>query len=183
MTKRAPLLVAAGVAVTTFSASGQQPAAPALVITAYNGGAPVKYATPKTPWGDPDLQGVWSSDDTSGIPRERPKAEGTRLYQTDDDYAKRVKTVERGIKNGESDIGSFRNDFARRAFRQTSLIVDPPDGSMPAFTPHALTRRATRDRGTFGDGPFETTEDFTLYDRCITRGIVGSVLRVVYGNG
>jgi hypothetical protein len=54
---------------------------------------------------------------------------------------------------------------------------------MPAFTPHALTRRAPRDRGTFGDGPFETTEDFTLYDRCITRGIVGSVLRVVYGNG
>jgi hypothetical protein len=54
---------------------------------------------------------------------------------------------------------------------------------MPAVTPQAETRRATRDRGTFGDGPFETTEDFTLYDRCITRGIVGSVLRVVYGNG
>ena len=54
---------------------------------------------------------------------------------------------------------------------------------MPAFTAEAQKRRAPRDRGTFGDGPFDTTEDFTLYDRCITRGIVGSVLRVVYGNG
>jgi hypothetical protein len=54
---------------------------------------------------------------------------------------------------------------------------------MPAVTPEAEKRRAPRDRGTFGDGPFNTTEDFTLYDRCITRGIVGSVLRVIYGNG
>ena len=54
---------------------------------------------------------------------------------------------------------------------------------MPTVTPEAEKRRASRDRGTFGDGPFNTFEDFTLYDRCITRGIVGSVLRVIYGNG
>ena len=47
---------------------------------------------------------------------------------------------------------------------------------MPAYTPEAEKRRAPRDQGTFGDGPFESVEDFTLYDRCITRGIVGSVL-------
>ena len=167
----------------SWSVSGQAPAAPPLVITAYNGGAPIPYTTPRTPWGDPDLQGVWSSDDTSGIPRERPKELGTALYLSDEAFAARVKQVEDGIKRGESDIGAFRNDFARRAFRQTSLIVDPPDGSMPGVTPEAEKRRASRDRGTFGDGPFNTTEDFTLYDRCITRGIVGSVLRVVYGNG
>jgi len=139
----------------TLTLTGQSRPAPPLVITAYNGGPAVPYTVPKTPWGDPDLQGVWSSDDTSGIPRERPKAEGSRLYQTDEDFAKRAKAVERGVKRGEGDIGAFRNDFARRAFRQTSLIVDPPDGSMPAFTPEALKRRAPRDRGTFGDGPFE----------------------------
>jgi hypothetical protein len=50
-------------------------------------------------------------------------------------------------------------------------------------TPEAEKRRATRDRGSFGAGPFDTPEDFTLYDRCITRGIVGSILPVVYGNG
>jgi hypothetical protein len=175
--------VGAAIGIASLTAYGQGHSAPPLVITAYNGGPPIPYTVPRTPWGDPDLQGVWSSDDTSGIPRERPKDLGTRLYQTDEAYAARVKQVEQGVKRGESDIGSFRNDFARRAFRQTSLIVDPPDGSMPAVTPEAAKRRAPRDRGTFGDGPFETTEDFTLYDRCITRGIVGSVLRVVYGNG
>ena len=177
------LAAAAVLGVGTMSLSGQGQSAPALVITAYNGGPAIPYTVARTPWGEPDLQGVWSSDDTSGIPRERPKDLGTALYQSDAAFAERVKTVERGVKRGEGDIGSFRNDFARRAFRQTSLIVDPPDGTMPAFTPEALKRRATRDRGTFGDGPFDTTEDFTLYDRCITRGIVGSVLRVVYGNG
>ncbi len=54
---------------------------------------------------------------------------------------------------------------------------------MPQATAEARKRAAPRDRGTFGDGPFDTPEDFTLYDRCITRGIYGSVARVVYGNG
>jgi len=186
MTKRGlsfSLLAIASLGVGSLTVSGQGTSAPALVITAYNGGAPIPYTVPKTPWGDPDLQGVWSSDDTSGIPRERPKEMGNNLYLSDEAFAARAKQVEAGIKRAENDIGAFRNDFARRAFRQTSLIVDPPDGHMPAFTKFAETRRATRDRGTFGEGPFETTEDFTLYDRCITRGIVGSVLRVVYGNG
>jgi hypothetical protein len=174
-------VVALGAA--SWTVSGQKSAAPPLVITAYNGEAPIPYTVPKTPWGDPDLQGVWSSDDTSGIPRERPKELGTNLWLGDEAFAARKKQVEAGIKRGETDIGAFRNDFARRAFRQSSIIVDPPDGSMPAVTAEAQKRRAPRDRGTFGEGPFNTFEDFTLYDRCITRGIVGSVLRVVYGNG
>jgi len=171
------------VALVPFTVSTQRPAAPPLVITAYNNGAPISYTTPRTPWGDPDLQGVWSSDDTSGIPRERPANLGNRLYQTDEEWAARQKQVSDGVRRGESAVGSFRNDYATRAFRQTSLIVDPPDGRQPAVTPEAEKRRASRDRGTFGNGPFNTFEDFTLYDRCITRGIVGSVLRVVYGNG
>jgi hypothetical protein len=171
------------VSLASLPLSSQNGGVPALVITAYNGDAPFNFTTPKTPWGDPDLQGVWSSDDTSGIPRERPLEMGTRLYQTDQEFAARQKQVADGVQRGESAIGSFRGDFARRAFRQTSIIVDPPDGRMPAVTPAAEKRRATRDRGSFGNGPFNTTEDFTLYDRCITRGIVGSVLRVVYGNG
>jgi hypothetical protein len=164
--------------------SGQGGSVPALVITAYNGGPATPYTVPRTPWGDPDLQGVWSSDDTEGIPRERPKELGTTLYQSDQEFAARQKRVTAGVQRRENEaVGTFRNDYATRAFRQTSLVVDPPDGSMPAFTAEAQKRRASRDRGTFGEGPFDTFEDFTLYDRCITRGIVGSVLRVIYGNG
>ena len=163
--------------------SGQRAAAPPLVITAYNGSAPEKpYTAPKTPWGDPDLQGVWSSDDTQGIPMQRAQ-NVSGLYQSDELWAARQKQTQQGIQNALNAIGTFRGDYARRSFRQTSLIVDPADGRQPAITPAAEKRRASRDRGTFGDGPFNTPEDFTLYDRCITRGIVGSVLRVVYGNG
>src|SRR6185503_6618679 len=59
--------VSAAVAlVATLPISGQSGGGvPPIVITAYNGGAPIPYTTPKTPWGDPDLQGVWSSDDAS----------------------------------------------------------------------------------------------------------------------
>jgi hypothetical protein len=178
------LVFAVAVAVlATLPVSGQSTPAPPLAVTAYNAGPPIKYAVPRTPWGDPDLQGVWSSDDTSGIPMSRPADLGENLYQTDEQWAARQKQTEQGIQNALNAIGTFRGDYARRAFRQTSLIVDPPDGRTPAFTPAAEKRRAPRDRGTFGNGPFETPEDFTMYDRCITRGIVGSVLRVVYGNG
>jgi hypothetical protein len=178
-------VAAAIAAIASLPVAGQGASAPPpLVITAYNGGSPIPYTVPRTPWGDPDLQGVWSSDDTEGIPRERPATLGTRLYQNDQEFAARSKQVASNVVTRENNATStFRNDFARRAFRQTSIIVDPPDGRMPAVTPAAEKRRASRDRGTFGDGPFNTTEDFTLYDRCITRGVIGSVLRVIYGNG
>jgi hypothetical protein len=155
---------------------------PPLVVTAYNGGPPIQYIAAKTPWGEPDLQGVWSSDDTSGIPMSRPQT-ATGLYLTDEQWAARQKQTQQGVQNALNAIGTFRGDYARRSFRQTSLVVDPPDGRAPAPTEEARKRAAPRDRGTFGNGPFDTPEDFTLYDRCITRGIIGSVLRVVYGNG
>jgi len=172
------------VALASLPVSGQGggTAAPPLVITAYNGGPPINYTVPKTPWGDPDLQGVWSSDDAT-MPMARPQNFGDRLYLNDEEFAARQKQIQQGVQNAENAVGSFRGDFARRAFRQTSLIVDPPDGRTPAVTPEAQQRRAPRDQGTFGNGPFDSTEDFTLYDRCITRGIVGSVMRVIYGNG
>ena len=175
-------VAAIAIAALTTTVSGQSAAAPPLVVTAYNNGPAIPYTVPKTPWGDPDLQGVWSSDDTQGIPMQRAQ-NVAGLYQTDEQWAARQKQTQQGIQNALNAIGTFRGDYARRAFRQTSLIVDPADGRQPAITPAAEKRRAPRDRGTFGDGPFDSPEDFTLYDRCITRGIVGSVLRVVYGNG
>jgi hypothetical protein len=51
------------------------------------------------------------------------------------------------------------------------------------MTPAAKARAANRDRGTFGPGPFDKFTDFTLYDRCLTRGVLGSTLPVIYGNG
>ena len=159
---------------------------PALVVTAFNGEpAPANWTAPKTPWGEPDLQGVWSSDDaTFGVSRGGRgggAAAPTGLYLSDEQWAARQKQIQQGVTAGETAVGSFRGDFARRSFRQTSYIVDPPDGIQPQPLPQAFKRARGGDRGTFGDGPFNTFDDFTNYDRCITRGIWGSVVRVIYG--
>jgi hypothetical protein len=161
---------------------------PALVVTAFNGEpAPANWTAPKTPWGDPDLQGTWSSDDaTFGVSRGGRgggAAAPTGLYLNDEQWAARQKQIQQGVTAGETAVGSFRGDFARRSFRQSSYIVDPPDGIQPQPLPQAFKRARGGDRGTFGDGPFNTFDDFTNYDRCITRGIWGSIIRVIYGNG
>ena len=166
----------------TIPAAGQATVnPPPLVVTAF-GGDERPHKVPRTSWGEPDLQGVWSSDDMSNIPMSRPEQFAERLYLNDKEYADRVTQVQRGVERSENDADStFRFDFARRAFRQTSLIVDPRDGRLPGATPRAQTRQMPR--GTFGNGPLDWTTDFSLYERCITRGIAGSVLRVIYGNG
>src|SRR6185436_9154073 len=114
------------------------------------------YKTPRTPWGDPDLQGVWSSDDMSNIPMSRPPQFGDRLYLDDKEFADRQSQIDRGVKQSENSADStFRFDFARRAFRQTSLVVDPPNGRVPAIKPAAQSR--VMPRGTFGNGPLDWT--------------------------
>jgi hypothetical protein len=142
----------------------------------------------RTAWGHPDFEGAWTSDAVHGVPRERPAAFGHRMFLNDAELAERVsrETKTREDALTASGAGTAGRDRAWRGditFRLTSLVVDPPDGRTPRATPEAEKRRANRDRGSFGAGPFDTPEDFTLYDRCITRGIVGSILPVVYGNG
>jgi hypothetical protein len=165
----------------TTPLSGQSRSTPpALVVTAL-AGKPVEYKAPRTPWGDPDLQGVWSSDDLENVPMSRP-AQFKELYLDDAQFAARQAQVDRGAKQRDTSAeSSFRFDYARRAVRQTSLIVDPPDGRLPAIKPAVQGR--IMPRGTYGPGPLNSWEDFSLYERCITRGIAGSILRVIYGNG
>jgi hypothetical protein len=145
-------------------------------------GAPA-YKTPRTEWGDPDLQGVWTSDDMRGIPRERPDQFGTRAFLTDEEYQRRAAQDEQTLRQQLRGPYGARTDLRSRTFRQTSLIVEPPDGKIPSLTPDAEARATARDRGSFGQGPFDGPEDFSLFDRCITRGVVGSILPVIYGNG
>ena len=179
----AAVAAAAVVAALAVPLAGQSSSAPPLVITAFGNHPPAKpYVTPRTPWGEPDLQGTWTSDDTDGIPMSRPRQRGDQLYLTDQELAQRARTIEQAVKRNTTEATStFRFDFGRRAFPQTSLIVDPADGQLPAYTEEA--RKRPMPRGTYGNGPLNWTTDFSLYERCITRGIVGSSIRVIYGNG
>jgi hypothetical protein len=134
---------------------------------------------PRTPWGDPDLQAVWSTEDLRDIPYERPDEHAGRLQLTDEEFAARVARAKRDEARSRT---GFANASKTRTFRQTSLIVDA-DGKYPRLTPEALRRFRITDIGSYGEGPFLGPEDLNLYDRCITRGVVGSLLPVAYGNG
>jgi hypothetical protein len=178
----AVVFVGAAALSSDHGAAQEQGAAPPLVITAFGEKTAPPYVAGRTSWGEPDLTGVWSSDDTAGIPLQRQEQFGNRLYLNEEEYEERANQVARGVDRAENEAtSSFRQDFARRAFWQTSLIVDPPDGRMPAYTPEGMSRPMPR--GTYGNGPLDSYTDFSTYERCITRGIAGSTLRVVYGNG
>jgi hypothetical protein len=139
------------------------------------------WAPPRTPWGDPDLQGIWTTDDMRGVPQQRAPEFGTRAYLTDEEYAAREaqrETARQTQDRGAS--GTFRNEEGTRSFSYTSLVIDPPDGRIPAVVAPQERRSLP---GSFGVGPFNTMADFSLYDRCITRGVIGSFSPAVYGNG
>jgi hypothetical protein len=141
------------------------------------------WKAPRTSWGHPSFDGVWSTDDSRNIPMSRPKELGTRETLTQQEFLARASNDETG-RDFAVNVGTFlRHEFGIRSFGYSSLIVDPPDGQMPKLTPAGEALAKTRVRGTFGAGPFDKIDDFSLYDRCITRGVLGSLLPVIYGNG
>ena len=169
------------------------------VFTAFSQTKAPSKSSPKTSWGDPDLQGVWTSDDFYGVPFERPAQYGNRKFLTDEEYAARAKetdllatSVQAGVfpKAGywarqtgvdAKAVPTNWTEYARRAPRQTALVVDPPDGHIPALTPQAQALRASI-AAARKPRP-ESWLDISIYDRCITRGVAGSMFPVIYGNG
>src|SRR5262249_24320621 len=135
----------------------------------------------KTPWGDPDLQGTWSSDDLRGVPMQRPDEFAGRAELSDDEFSKRLSTNQEARTRELNRVGAFRNDVGTRTFRMTSLVVEPADGKIPPLTPEAAARTASV-AATRRSAP-SSWLDRSFYDRCITRGVLGSVLPVIYGNG
>lgn len=172
----------------------------ALTITAQ---AQSTYSPPRTPWGDPDLQGLWPSTDMVGVPFERPEAFGDRLFLTDEELATReaaatqqeeLDVLDFDIENPPEEIvalGAVGDGtsppphWLERGLpsRQSSLIVDPPNGRMPPMTPEG-TRRQEGAGGTYTKlTGFASADELGPYDRCISRGVVGSMMPVVYNNG
>jgi len=141
------------------------------------------WKAPRTAWGHPDLEGIWTSDDMRGIPTSRPAAQGDRESLTPEEFARRAGGDESSRDRAVNQETFLRNEFGVRTFGYTSFVVEPANGQIPPITPAAAARRkAMANVGTFGPGPFNTFTDFSLYDRCITRG-VGGIFPVLYGNG
>jgi hypothetical protein len=135
----------------------------------------------KTPWGAPDLQGVWTSDDMRGVPMQRPEEFGERRFLNDKEFSDREAQNQVARDREANRVGAFRNEMGTRSFRQTSLVIAPANGRTPALTPDA-DRKSAEIRERRGAAP-ASWEDRSLYDRCITRGPLGSILPVIYGNG
>ncbi len=134
--------------------------------------------TPRTPWGVPDLGGVW--DFRSLTPLERPEEYGDREFLTEEEaLALQQGAVEQNqtadlapAKRTEAggSIGAYNRfwmDFGTEVVgtRRTSLIVDPPNGRRPPRTDTGRTRYSTP--GSFGSAPLEQIEDLSYFDRCL----------------
>ena len=132
----------------------------------------------KTPWGDPDLRGMWPSGEMTGVPLQRPEQFGERAVLTDEEFAKRQEQIK--AMYGFFVVGAWGEPG--KAQRQASLIVDPSDGRLPPLTGEGERRQGSV-RSSWQNRPFDGPEDFDTWDRCITRGLLGSMLPVQYSNG
>src|SRR5688572_15975388 len=143
-----------------------------------------RWAAPKTSWGHPHLEGTWSTDDMRGIPFDRPEALGTQEFLGEREFVERAKRQQAGSEHAANVQTFHRVAYGSRVFGFSSLVVDPPNGRTPALTADGRARAAAAaGSGSFGPGPFDTFEDFSLYDRCIARGLSAGMTAVLYGNG
>ena len=173
---------------TSSPAGTQAPAARANAAPA---------AGAKTPWGDPDLQGTWTSEAELSVPFERAREHGERQTLTDQEFAARLSQTQKQLDSDNSDFDLETADRStagqvgsatsppphwlerRKASRRTSLVIDPPDGRIPPMTPEGQ-QRARGARGTFLNTGFRGPEDVGLWERCITRGLPGVIFPTVY---
>lgn len=142
------------------------------------------WTGPRTSWGHPSLEGTWSTDDMRGIPRDRPQQYGTRQSLPDEDFLQRAMQQHSGRDRAVNRETFLRNEWGTRTFGYTSLVIDPPNGRTPPLNEAGRARaESVRGQGTFGPGPFDDFDDFSLYDRCITLGINRGMGAAIYGNG
>jgi len=162
------------------------------------------YAPPRTPWGDPDLQGTYTNKYEQSTPLERPgqfagrRVEDVSGAELADVLAKRNKqVVDRAAGVGPL---QFRDPLEVTKGSRAWLIVDPPDGKVPPMTPAARQRigppdpfqdtgiqgivnARVREASSFdSNSSFKSIDDFDLWERCITRGVPGAMMPHILGN-
>ncbi len=167
------------------------------------GAAAPPYHAPRTPWGDPDLQGNYTNKYEQSTPLERPEQFAGRRREdiTGAELTALLAARNDQVLSRPEAVGprQFRDPLEVTKGSLPWLIVDPPDGKMPPLTADGLRRLGPPDgsldsglggvmnqrrenRGSFGDGPFDSIEDFTLWDRCVTRGLPGAMMPHILGN-
>jgi hypothetical protein len=180
------ILVFTGVVITLLAVASPMPPPAAAQATAST------WTPPRTPWGDPDLQGNFTNLWEAGTPFERPdQFAGRRL---EDIKGEELAAIRRAIQERTrteqlaGEIGGTRwiwldsHDHAKGS--AAWFVVDPPDGKIPPLTAEGRARQAARAeaRKTSGRGTADSYTDRSLFDRCISRSVPGSMMPAIYGN-
>jgi hypothetical protein len=164
---------------------------------------PKGWVHPKTPWGEPDIQATLNMMQAAGIPLERcanavrfggPPCDMNKAWWTEQEHKQRIDTAA-----GRGDLGRQlieKGEFGRALLsgvtdpstpqRQTTLIVDPPTGLLPALTPEGRKRALQMRSGWSlpGESPaYDSPADFDSWDRCTTRGMPSSMMPYRYNGG
>ena len=215
----------AGAAIfSAVSLIGQAPARPAApAASAPPASVPTSYGkedlsvlgyvqgskAPRTPWGDPDLQGVWNGNDLQGVPTARAATVGARMLLNDNEYRQRVAQRDRTVETDNLDFDLEQSEQfeamgavggpvsppphwlerSKNVSRLSSFLIDPPSGQMPATTAEANAARAERQkvttarRATLQGREADSYTDRSNYDRCISLGPMGSLTPKIYNSG
>lgn len=148
------------------AANVSAPAAPAVKAADRN------WKAPRTAWGDPDLQGVW--DNGTVTPLERPADLADREFLSDQEWKIRAEEAANRAAsrpaNARQDVElAYDNEWWDRGapLKRTSLIIDPPNGKLPALTPGGQALLAKRAEASKGRGPADSYTDRPLQERCL----------------
>ena len=153
------------------------------------------YRAPRTTWGAPDIHGDYTNKDEANTPLERPAQLAGKdagafteadLAQLAKERAAQAQQIAGGIGGAETGAGPTHwYDHLGAKGSRPWFLVDPPDGRLPALTPQAQRREAAialLNDARNGEGRADSPDDRSMYDRCITRGLPGSMMPAIYGN-
>jgi len=154
----AGVVAASGLAVASLS--GQAP-----------GGAGRAWTQPQTPWGDPDIQGLWSY--ATLTPLERPPQFAGRGIISEEEAAEYQRQSEERSRKANATAGPDWWDQRTMVNGRASLIVDPPDGRLPPLTPETQQVNAARNRARRSAGGPESVQDLSVKDRCLYWEVAG----------
>jgi hypothetical protein len=161
----------------------------------------------KNPGGEPDIHGFWPGVEMVGVPLQRPARFGTRNVLTEEEFEQRAREIKTEEDSLLAEIDVFTADVTTpcvircptsptphwqetgKPSRQASLIIDPADGRQPPLSAEGQARQAQQQaeararRERLQGREADSHLDRSLYDRCITRGVLGSILPTIYNNG
>jgi hypothetical protein len=150
----------------------------------------------RTPWGDPDIQGLFTTDDELGVPFERPEQFAGRDVVSDKEFADRQTQAARQAETDAEEFVAPRTGRGGdgtgppahwlergKPSRRTSIVIDPPDGRIPYLNEEARKRAASAvNMRTSGQRPYDGPQALDYYDRCITRGLPHVIFPTIYNN-